>query len=203
MSLVTSKLYVGDINDARNLDFLRSKNVNTIVNCTTDIDNFHAGKFNYMKLGLLDTPDQDLTRILEPVSSKIIETIKDGRVVFVHCYAGISRSTSIVIYTLMKLHDWTFEKAFRYVKMMHPRTNPNDGFIEQLVGRNSTNDSHVNTSVIEQQQPIQDTEMVHEKAPKNWSNMRLDSPEDKLPEYAKPSRSKSMYAKIFSSSYES
>ena len=45
---------------------------------------------------------------------------------------GISRSTTIVIYYLMKKNNINFEEAYNIVKEKRGVTNPNYGFIEQL-----------------------------------------------------------------------
>ena len=62
----------------------------------------HPNHFNYIRLDLEDIPTQDLSNVLDPVSEKIISLIKNKKNVFVHCYAGVSRSTSIVINTIME-----------------------------------------------------------------------------------------------------
>lgn len=51
--------------------------------------------------------------------------------VLVHCYAGISRSASIVIAYLKSTGRDYFE-AFRITKEKRPCINPNDGFLKQL-----------------------------------------------------------------------
>jgi atypical dual specificity phosphatase/dual specificity phosphatase 12 len=51
----------------------------------------------------------------------------------VHCYAGISRSASIIISYLMKKYNWSYEKAYNYVKNKRPIINPNRGFKKQLI----------------------------------------------------------------------
>jgi protein-tyrosine phosphatase len=134
MSLITPYLYLGDMYDAQNLTFLHLKKINLIVNCAKELPNYFesTGEFEYINLNLDDIPSQKIQNILEPISNKIIETMKNGKVVFVHCAAGISRSSSVVIYTLMKLHHWGLEKSYNFVKSLHSRTNPNSGFMKQL-----------------------------------------------------------------------
>lgn len=137
MSLITPYLFVGSAKEARNDVFLRSKRVHTIVNCAREVPNFFQQDFQYTRLELDDVPDQDLSRVLESTSRHIIQQMREGKVVFVHCAAGISRSVAIVIYTLMKLHRWNFVKAYRFVKDLHPQSNPNPGFVQQLASYNN------------------------------------------------------------------
>ena len=52
--------------------------------------------------------------------------------VFVHCVAGVSRSSTIVISYLMKINKWTFDKSLQFVQNKRPKIMPNNGFIQQL-----------------------------------------------------------------------
>jgi len=52
--------------------------------------------------------------------------------VLVHCMAGISRSSTIVIAYLIVRRGWSFEKAYEHVRTARPTIRPNDGFMQQL-----------------------------------------------------------------------
>jgi protein-tyrosine phosphatase len=51
----------------------------------------------------------------------------------VHCFAGKSRSASIVIAYIMQLNNWQFSKAFEYVYEKRDVIDPNFGFCAQLI----------------------------------------------------------------------
>lgn len=144
MSLITPHLYLGDANDAQDLNFLRSKKVGFIIDCAVEIPTYYPQKFKYIHLKLNDLPRQNIIEALKVSSDQILQNIKNKVVTFVHCAAGISRSSSVVIYTLMRLHRWDYEKSFKYVKSMHARTNPNPGFVEQLILMGSGNTNILN-----------------------------------------------------------
>lgn len=153
MSRITSHIYIGDITNAQDLDFLRSKNISLIVNCAKEIPEFYPSNFTYIHLHWDDNFDQNIISDLEFVSNKIIEATKENMKVFVHCAAGISRSSSVVIYTLMKLHHWPYDKTFAFVKDSHPRTQPNAHFVKQLLQlQQHLQNSH---NVSQNSQPIQ------------------------------------------------
>lgn len=207
MSLITPYLYLGDAQNAQNYNFLKSKRVAIIVNCAKEVPDFFGkkGEFEYIRLGWNDIPEQDIKKVIDPLTDEIIFFIKNRLVVFVHCAAGISRSSTVVIYTLMKLHNWGFEKSFKFVKDLHPRTNPNIGFVEQLVllqnpyKKNSrpqpskentqSSDSEISTRF--------DIEDLSEEPKENstWSKLTLDCEDCEKPKYDR--RGKSMYARIF------
>ncbi len=133
MSIITPQLYLGSDKEAKDLNFLKKHKIVLIVNCAQEIPNYFKDKFTYWNLNLQDVPNQDLSHVLDKVADQIIKIMQQGKTVFVHCAAGISRSSTIVIYTLMKKHNWDFENAYTFVKEMHPNTSPNPGFIQQLV----------------------------------------------------------------------
>ena len=56
-----------------------------------------------------------------------------GGKVFVHCHAGISRSPTVCIAYLMKLHQWNLSQAYDYVKSRRPHISPNLHFMGQLL----------------------------------------------------------------------
>src|SRR5436853_1613820 len=134
MSLITSQLYLGDAYDAQNMDFIRTKNITLIVNCAKEVPNYLSYKPNlkYIRLELDDLPSENIQPALELAANEIINTIYNKENVFVHCAAGISRSASVVIYTLIKLYNWDYDKAYDYVKTLRPIINPNYGFIYQV-----------------------------------------------------------------------
>jgi len=49
-------------------------------------------------------------------------------VVLVHCFAGVSRSATIVIAYLMQEHGLTLTDALMHVRKQRYFINPNDGF---------------------------------------------------------------------------
>lgn len=51
---------------------------------------------------------------------------------FVHCYAGVSRSSAIVAAYLMWKYRWTLDKTLAFLVYKRIVAKPNNGFIEQL-----------------------------------------------------------------------
>uniref|UniRef100_A0A8D8H387 Dual specificity protein phosphatase 19 n=1 Tax=Culex pipiens TaxID=7175 RepID=A0A8D8H387_CULPI len=80
----------------------------------------------------LDLPETDLAVVIKQSSEFIEGCRRDGGRVLVHCNAGVSRSTSVVIGYLMKHHDYSFLQALGLVKSKRPCVQPNVGFINQL-----------------------------------------------------------------------
>ena len=62
----------------------------------------------------------------------IKEALNEGGVVLVHCFAGVSRSASIVIAYLMRFGGMSFGSAIQLVRNKRPWISPNHGFMNQL-----------------------------------------------------------------------
>jgi protein-tyrosine phosphatase len=62
----------------------------------------------------------------------INESVKKNKNILVHCYAGMSRSVSVIIYYLMKKNGLTFSNAQRFIKNIRGLIRPNDSFQKQL-----------------------------------------------------------------------
>lgn len=87
----------------------------------------HKG-LEYMDLIFDDTDNTDLI----PHLDKAIPFIRKGNVL-VHCFAGLSRSSSILIGYLMKEKGMGYLSAYYLVKSKRPCITPNMGFVNQLV----------------------------------------------------------------------
>uniref|UniRef100_A0A182PTD3 tRNA pseudouridine synthase n=1 Tax=Anopheles epiroticus TaxID=199890 RepID=A0A182PTD3_9DIPT len=80
----------------------------------------------------LDLPETNLAQVLAKTNAFIDECQARGGRVLVHCNAGVSRSTSVVLGYLMERCDQSFMQAFATVKSKRPCVQPNAGFIKQL-----------------------------------------------------------------------
>jgi hypothetical protein len=56
-----------------------------------------------------------------------------GRVVFVHCRNGVSRSGMIVAAYLMKREGWNRDQALEFLRSRRPGVRPNPAFMELLL----------------------------------------------------------------------
>lgn len=137
MSKITDGLYLGDKTDASSKLWLRQHHISHILNATVEVPNYYPRDYNYLKLDVIDSPVQQLYRSFEPSYQFIIAALNSGGTVLVHCAAGVSRSTSIVAYFLMKAEASrgrirSLEEVLRHIRSKRPIVNPNRGFITQL-----------------------------------------------------------------------
>lgn len=133
MSKVLPQLYIGSIKEISDKKWIDKHNISHVVNCAIELDNYFPDDVNYLNLHLRDAADQTLYHVFEPAYKFIYDAISKGGTVMVHCYAGVSRSASIVIYFLMKSQKVGLQKALEQLKSVRPIINPNHGFMHQLL----------------------------------------------------------------------
>lgn len=85
-----------------------------------------------LKLGINDTPTQNIIQYFDTVCSLIMTSLKMKRRVLVHCHAGVSRSASFVIAFFIRFGGFSLRQAIEQVKSSRSFINPNDGFLLQL-----------------------------------------------------------------------
>ncbi|KAL6282657.1 hypothetical protein ACE6H2_013586 [Prunus campanulata] len=84
-----------------------------------------------MGVPLRDTDDENLLDYLDVCVDFIDESRKKGSVL-VHCFAGVSRSASIITAYLMRTEHLSQEDALGSLRQSCDIVCPNDGFLDQL-----------------------------------------------------------------------
>jgi hypothetical protein len=117
---IMPRLYLGNKQAAKNKDFINENGIKAILNCSKekDIPNYFCeSNIEYMRVPVDDSlkqKDFDKMFLLMP---SIVEFIHKHVVIqkhniLVHCYAGVSRSATIVIAFLMQEKNMSFDEAF-------------------------------------------------------------------------------------------
>ncbi|XP_028323757.1 dual specificity protein phosphatase 19-like [Gouania willdenowi] len=117
---------------AHDTDTLRRHKVSHVLNVAYGVSNPFPDQVVYRTLQILDLPDTQITSYLEECSSFIDQARQQDGVVMVHCNAGVSRSSSVVIGYLMLKEGLSFDDAYSQVKDARPSIRPNPGFYQQL-----------------------------------------------------------------------
>jgi protein-tyrosine phosphatase len=90
----------------------------------------------HLFLSLYDDPSEDISQYFDVSADFIHSLVKQNKTVLVHCAAGVSRSTSLVVSYMMKYLGYkTVESALEVIRKNRPFVNPNKGFIRQLKER--------------------------------------------------------------------
>ncbi len=129
-SFIYKNLFITNKFNAQNPKWLQAHNIKHIVRCRKREIKRRIPGIRYLFLSARDVPSENLSHHFDQVNT-FIEEAGDEHVL-VHCYAGISRSSTLVIANLLHQKVGTLERCFLHVKMMRPVIKPNYGFMIQL-----------------------------------------------------------------------
>lgn len=125
-------LFLGSVGAAYNLQTLKNLKISHILTVCDCLPPKFPGEFEYKVISVSDEPSTRLNLYFKEATDFVRNAIVDGGNVLVHCFAGVSRSSSIVIAYLMRFHCMEHAKAYNLVKVKRPWINPNYGFQGQL-----------------------------------------------------------------------
>ena len=118
MTHIISNIYLSNLYDADDDDFLNNNKIKHIIRLTesdyvmTYTKTIKAYTFH---ISDLESEAERLYNLLPKIYNIIINIPKDENIL-VHCNIGKSRSASIVIYYMMKINNLKFEDVLKYVK---------------------------------------------------------------------------------------
>lgn len=134
--LVIDNVYLGSLRTVQNKSVYDQLLVSHVLTCGRNLKIAHMPPG--VKHLVLEVDDND-TESINVHFSKGIDFIKDGvkgtaagPSVLVHCFAGVSRSATMIVAFLMREKHMPFAAAMQHVKEQRPAANPNPNFIQQL-----------------------------------------------------------------------
>nr|XP_018684548.1 PREDICTED: dual specificity protein phosphatase 1B-like isoform X4 [Musa acuminata subsp. malaccensis] len=125
-------LFLGSVGAALNKSALKDLNITHILTVAKSLDAAFPNDFVYKKIDVFDTPGTELVKYFAECFSFIDEARSAGGGVLVHCFAGMSRSVTVVVAYLMKKHRMSLSDALSLVRSKRPHIAPNHGFLTQL-----------------------------------------------------------------------
>ncbi|KAH9182020.1 hypothetical protein AeNC1_016006 [Aphanomyces euteiches] len=130
---VLPNLFVGSVGAASNWESLCSLDITHILVAgeTLALTFEESGRFEYLRISVSDTPSTRICDHFEKSNAFIDRGVEKGRVL-VHCFAGKSRSVSLVIAYLIATNGHTYESALAFLRNVRPHARPNNGFAMQL-----------------------------------------------------------------------
>ncbi|KAJ0928792.1 putative phosphoric monoester hydrolase [Helianthus annuus] len=130
-SQIEEGLYLGSLEAANNKTLLKRLNITHILTVASSFPPAYPNDFTYKTLDVHDRADVNIAQYFDDCFGFINEAKRTGSVL-VHCFAGRSRSATVVVAYLMKTHGMRSSKALNLVKSKRSVVAPNAGFILQL-----------------------------------------------------------------------
>ena len=129
MDKITDKIYLGDCFGAENEGKLKQNNIKKVLSCCGRLSPKY--KDNTIIQKIIELEDSPQTNIIKYFKDSI-KFIEESDKVFVHCFAGVSRSATLVITYLMWKNHKPFKETREFVNE-HRWIGPNLGFKQQLL----------------------------------------------------------------------
>ena len=112
-------------------DWLESNNIAAVVSICDQCPPPREG-LQVLHINQADMPDTDLAPFFAQTSKFIHTARAHGGAVYIHCVAGVSRSTTIATAYLMAFLGLTRGQALGHVHRCREAACPNEGFLAQL-----------------------------------------------------------------------
>ncbi|WP_075883528.1 dual specificity protein phosphatase family protein [Candidatus Protochlamydia sp. W-9] len=138
---IVTNLFLSSVVEAENLSLLQKKKITHILNLTGTIKGQNEARypnkfiqsFTYKHLMIPDEMDTNISQHFVELHQFIKEGTIGKHKVLVHCEAGISRSSAVVISYLMKEHSLNLKDAYIHVRSKKENIGPNQSFFQQLI----------------------------------------------------------------------
>lgn len=142
-------LFISNWFTSNNKNIIKEYNINAVITVETypkphDILRYYnENNIDFAYINLEDSANSNIYKFLDTSYDFINFHIKNKKNVLVHCYAGISRSATLIInYLCRNLYKYNnlsgenpinvLNYCVNFAKNKRPIINPNIGFLEQL-----------------------------------------------------------------------
>ena len=129
MDKITDKVYLGNQNGAKDERLLKENNIKRVLSCIGHQSPVYNDKSIQQKI--IELNDSPETNIIQYFKDSI-KFIEESDKVFVHCFAGVSRSATLVIAYFMWKNRKPYKETLEFVNK-HRMIGPNIGFRKQLL----------------------------------------------------------------------
>ncbi|MCL4136831.1 UNVERIFIED_CONTAM: hypothetical protein GTU68_024834 [Idotea baltica] len=135
-------VYIGNSGSAKNINYLKRVGITHVLNTAKGFEDYAGVNTNsafyepynikYLGLDLCDYPQANIAQYFDSSSHFIENALKDGAgKVLVHCFMGMSRSSTITAAFLMIKRDMSARDALILLRKSR-HIFPNSGFLEAL-----------------------------------------------------------------------
>ncbi|CAL1604005.1 unnamed protein product [Knipowitschia caucasica] len=131
MNKVVDGLFLGNIRDSEDRESLAKNGITHILSVHNNAKPVYEDK-TYLCIQADDASSQNLLQHFKDSIGFIHECRLNGGACLVHCLAGVSRSTTMVVAYLMTITKYDWEECLSAIKAVRSFVGPNYGFQQQL-----------------------------------------------------------------------
>ena len=132
-------VYLGSYDDAWNVDLLKRLKIGAVLNVadsehdTQRLYSAHMPDVMYGGIAMVDSPSYVIERHFGRTNEFIQQARSRGLRILIHCFAGISRSATVLAAYLMWRDGYTAMDAVRLLRQRRAQVQPNVGFMRSLL----------------------------------------------------------------------
>ncbi|ORX81556.1 hypothetical protein BCR32DRAFT_203693, partial [Anaeromyces robustus] len=122
-------LYLGSLYTSQE-HHLINYNIKHVIRLGTDFNISYTDPsiFNFYNFDIFDLPKEPIKELFQKANEIIEQARLNHENVLVHCHAGVSRSSTIILAYLMRYKGMTLYDAWCSTFKIRPIIRPNDGF---------------------------------------------------------------------------
>lgn len=149
MDLIVPHLYISDWTSSNDFELLTKNKIKAVITLETrpkppEVLNFYnQNNINFLYVPIYDIPNANIKKYFDITYNLISNHIQRNQNVLVHCFAGISRSATIILNFLVQNYlskrprsvceKCLVSKALKFMKRKRDIINPNQGFLKQVI----------------------------------------------------------------------
>ena len=112
---------------------IKKFNITLIINATNEGPLLSMHGITSYRVPVVDTPNEPIGLYFDDVSNLIEANRRRGKSSVVHCMAGVSRSTTLILAYMIKYTNLSLLESFMHTKAIRLCIRPNMGFMKQLM----------------------------------------------------------------------
>lgn len=120
-------------NDSSGLYALDTSQLNEYIKNKKTIPLSNVCKIKHLYLDINDAYDENILRFVEQAHEFIDSVVQENKGVLIHCLAGISRSSSIILSYISQKNKKGVSENFTDMLKKYPFAQPNEQFFQQLL----------------------------------------------------------------------
>ncbi len=129
--IVPKRIYLGSVDATTSFYQLKSHGIDYVLDIVGLAPRFQNIKYLSFP-SVLDLPSQDISLYFVISIAFIYYALRSDSNILINCYAGISRSSSILAAYLIYVYNLSVVEAVSYLQQQRSIVRPNDGFLQQL-----------------------------------------------------------------------
>uniref|UniRef100_A0A0K0FM98 Protein-tyrosine-phosphatase n=1 Tax=Strongyloides venezuelensis TaxID=75913 RepID=A0A0K0FM98_STRVS len=112
---------------------IRKLEITHIIDCTNIPKTKKFEGIKYLEIPINDKEVEKIEKYFDSVIEFIKETKDSNGKVLIYCSAGVSRSPTLAMVSLIALENVSLQEAYHHINTIRPIISPNTGFWRQMI----------------------------------------------------------------------